>query len=93
MSTQTALPIDRASLTELSKSRKEPEWMTNLRAQALELAESLELPKLEKTRIDRWSLNSYGKYKATGELTGLDQLPEAAKQTRKARIKLSRKTC
>ncbi|WP_284641239.1 Fe-S cluster assembly protein SufD [Paenibacillus silviterrae] len=80
MSTQTALPIDRASLTELSKSRKEPEWMTNLRAQALELAESLELPKLEKTRIDRWSLNSYGKYKAAGELTALDQLPEAAKQ-------------
>jgi Fe-S cluster assembly protein SufD len=79
MSTQTVLPIDRARLVELSKQRQEPEWMTNLRTQALELAESLELPKLEKTRIDRWNLNSYGTYKASQALKGFEELPEAAK--------------
>lgn len=79
MSTQTVLPIDRAGLVELSKSRQEPEWMTRLREQALELAGSLELPKLEKTRIDRWNLQSYGTYKPAAALQSLDQLPEAAK--------------
>ncbi len=50
MSTQTVLPIDRASLVEQSKARREPEWMTALREEALELAGSLELPKLEKNK-------------------------------------------
>lgn len=79
MSTQTILPIDRQTIVELSQSRQEPEWMTNLRAEALELAGSLELPKLEKTRIDRWNLRSYGSYKAEAAWTNLEQLPESAK--------------
>ncbi|MDF2960369.1 MAG: Fe-S cluster assembly protein SufD [Paenibacillus sp.] len=79
MSTNTILPIDRQTIVELSKSRREPEWMTSLRAEALELAGSLELPKLEKTRIDRWNLRSYGAYKAEAALTSLEELPEAAK--------------
>ncbi|OXM84235.1 Fe-S cluster assembly protein SufD [Paenibacillus rigui] len=79
MSTQTILPIDRQAIVELSKSRQEPEWMTNLRAEALELAGSLELPKLEKTRIDRWNLSSYGSYKSEGKIASLDALPESAK--------------
>jgi len=78
MSTQTILPIDRKTIVELSQSRQEPEWMTSLRAEALELAGSLELPKLEKTRIDRWNLRSYGSYKKEAELTGLEQLPASA---------------
>lgn len=53
--------------------------MTALRTEGLALAESLELPKLEKTRIDRWSISSYGSYKKQSELTSLDELPEAAK--------------
>ncbi|MCR8634599.1 Fe-S cluster assembly protein SufD [Paenibacillus radicis (ex Xue et al. 2023)] len=79
MSANTILPIDRQTIVELSKSRREPEWMTNLRAEALELAGSLELPKLEKTRIDRWNLNSFGSYKAEAALTSLEELPESAK--------------
>lgn len=79
MSTQTILPIDHAGLVELSKARREPEWMTGLRAEALELAGSLELPKLEKTRIDRWRLDAYGQYKAAVPLASLEELPEAAK--------------
>ncbi|WP_426451934.1 Fe-S cluster assembly protein SufD [Paenibacillus sp. S-38] len=80
MSTQTVLPIDRSSLVELSKSRQEPEWLTSLRGEALELAGSLELPTLEKTRIDRWSLSSFGTYKASAPMANLGQLPETARQ-------------
>lgn len=79
MSTQTILPIDRQAIVELSQSRQEPEWMTKLRAEALELAGSLELPKLEKTRIDRWNLNSYGTYKSEAQIASLEELPEGAK--------------
>lgn len=78
MSAQTVLPIDRQSVAEQSQARREPEWMTHLRVEALELAESLELPKLEKTRIDRWNLQSFGSYKLNEPLNSLDQLPQAA---------------
>jgi Fe-S cluster assembly protein SufD len=44
----------------------------------LELAETLELPRLEKTRIDRWSISSYGSYKKQAQLSSLDELPEQA---------------
>ncbi|MEF3302296.1 Fe-S cluster assembly protein SufD [Paenibacillus sp. GYB003] len=77
--TQTVLPIDRNSVADLSKSRNEPSWLTDLRLKALELAGSLELPKLEKTRIDRWHLDAYGSYKTPAPLQSLEQLPEAVK--------------
>ncbi|MFD0692522.1 Fe-S cluster assembly protein SufD [Paenibacillus sp. GCM10027628] len=79
MSTQTTLSIDSNAVIELSRSKQEPEWMTSLRTEGLKLAESLELPKLEKTRIDRWSISSYGSYKAQAPLASLDELPEAAR--------------
>ncbi len=79
MSAQTILPIDRNAVMELSRSKQEPEWMTNLRERGLTLAETLELPKLEKTRIDRWSISSYGSYKSQASLASLEELPEAAK--------------
>ncbi|MDF2723927.1 MAG: Fe-S cluster assembly protein SufD [Paenibacillus sp.] len=79
MSTQTVLPIDRNSVADLSKSRNEPSWLTDLRLQALELAGTLELPKLEKTRLDRWQLGGYGAYQQPVQLTGLEQLPESVK--------------
>ncbi|MEK8126827.1 Fe-S cluster assembly protein SufD [Paenibacillus filicis] len=78
MSTQT-LPIDRVSLVEQSKARKEPEWITSLREQALELATTLDWPVLEKTRIDRWNLSSFGTYKQAETLSSLEALPEAAR--------------
>ncbi|WP_127580149.1 Fe-S cluster assembly protein SufD [Paenibacillus koleovorans] len=79
MSTQTVLPIDRDSITQLSARKNEPQWMQDLRVKALESAETLELPKLEKTRIDRWKLSSFGSYKDTAPLAGLESLTGAAR--------------
>ncbi|WJH34781.1 Fe-S cluster assembly protein SufD [Paenibacillus sp. CC-CFT747] len=79
MSTQTILPIDRQSVTERSQASREPEWMTAVRLKGLELAGTLELPKLEKTRIDRWNLEAYGTYRAPGRLNGTEELPEAVR--------------
>lgn len=60
MSTETVLPVDREAVAALSRSKNEPAWLAELRLQALEKAAALELPKLEKTRIDRWNLSAYG---------------------------------
>lgn len=78
MSTQIILPIDRNSITERSVSSNEPEWMAGLREQGLELAGTLDYPRLEKTRIDRWKLDVYGAYIKPNVLSSADQLPEAA---------------
>lgn len=70
-----ALPVGRDSLQALSKSRQEPAWLTELRLEALDLAGTLDLPKLEKTRIDRWNIDSYGEYKEISKVESLDDLP------------------
>ncbi|WP_223068494.1 Fe-S cluster assembly protein SufD [Paenibacillus caui] len=60
MTTQTVLPVEASALTAFSERSSEPAWLKEKRLQALELAGQLELPKLEKTRIDRWNLQNYG---------------------------------
>ncbi|TCZ76130.1 Fe-S cluster assembly protein SufD [Paenibacillus albiflavus] len=77
MTEQAILPIDLASVTELSKVKGEPEWMTTLRSEATELARSLELPKLEKTRVDRWDVHAYGSYKSSAAIASISELPES----------------
>jgi Fe-S cluster assembly protein SufD len=80
MTTQLILPVDRVAIEYRSKSRNEPEWMAQLRLEALELAGQLEWPKLEKTRIDRWSLDQYGAYKEVQTVDALEKLPAQAAQ-------------
>lgn len=79
MTLQTILPIDLATVTDLSKANGEPEWMTLLRSEALELASKSELPKLEKTNIEQWDVHAYGTYKGADKLASTDELPEEAK--------------
>ncbi len=80
MTTETLLPANRDSIQAASKANGEPEWLINLRMRALELAGQLELPKLEKTRIDRWQMDAYGVNKAGQPVTELEELPETVKE-------------
>ncbi|MGF7046608.1 Fe-S cluster assembly protein SufD [Paenibacillus sp. DS2015] len=77
MTTQTILPVDAESLKVISKRNNEPDWLTELRFKALELAAQLELPKLEKTRIDRWNTQAYGKYQEATVIQSLDGVPNS----------------
>ncbi|GIQ69891.1 Fe-S cluster assembly protein SufD [Xylanibacillus composti] len=79
MTTETVLPANRDSIQAASKANGEPEWLINLRVKALELAGQLELPKLEKTRIDRWQIDAYGANKAAQPVAEATGLPEIAK--------------
>ncbi|MNB87759.1 FeS cluster assembly protein SufB [compost metagenome] len=77
MTTQTILPVDAGRLSELSLSSGEPEWLKESRLKALELAGQLELPKLEKMKIERWNINQYGTYKASEAISSLSEVPSS----------------
>jgi len=74
MSVLTVLPVDSDYVRNMSNTLGEPAWVTELRLAALESAAKLDLPKLEKTRIDRWNLGSYGKYKAENRVASTAEL-------------------
>ncbi|MCQ4086912.1 Fe-S cluster assembly protein SufD [Saccharibacillus sp. JS10] len=80
MTLQTILPVQAAQIKEWAETRGEAAWLTARRLEALELAGSLELPKPEKTKLDRWDLSAYGAFKASSTLASRDDLPAATKE-------------
>ncbi|WP_018753343.1 Fe-S cluster assembly protein SufD [Paenibacillus sanguinis] len=76
MTTQTVLPVEAEQLKQISLKQGEPAWLTDSRTKALRLAEGLDLPKLEKTRLDRWNLSNFGDFGAERGNT-LEQLPDS----------------
>lgn len=80
MTTQTILPINAEGLNQLSKQRQEPAWLTENRLKALELAANLELPKLEKMRIERWDIQNYGTAKESAQLASLAEVPASIQE-------------
>jgi Fe-S cluster assembly protein SufD len=76
MSTQMTTPLNRQSVEELSRSKGEPAWLTEQRGNAADLTDSLEWPKPEKMRIDRWNLGKIGNYKQQSDVASTDELPE-----------------
>ncbi|WP_163579290.1 Fe-S cluster assembly protein SufD [Gracilibacillus saliphilus] len=76
MTVETKLPYDQDYVRSFSENRKEPEWMKELRLQALDLAEGLEMPKPDKTSIKRWKFDDY-KHDVAGEsINSINDLPE-----------------
>lgn len=76
MTVGTELPYDKAYIGQFSQDKKEPEWMKTLRLHALEQAETLEMPKPDKTRIGKWNFSKF-KHEATKaeKISSLDNLP------------------
>jgi Fe-S cluster assembly protein SufD len=80
MAIETALPASRDDIVSLAGLRQEPDWLTQLRLEALESASRLELPRLEKMRLDRWHIDSYGKYQPGRAVSSLEDMPAAVKE-------------
>ncbi|WP_077705052.1 Fe-S cluster assembly protein SufD [Virgibacillus dokdonensis] len=75
MTVETKLPYNKEYIEQFSKERNEPQWMLDLRLQALNNAEKLELPKPDKTKIGKWNFTEF-KHTAKGEeITSLQDLP------------------
>lgn len=75
MSTQLTTPTDRGSAETLARGKGEPDWLVSLRGEAAELAGSIEWPKPEKVRIERWNLTAVGSYEAPAAVASLADLP------------------
>ncbi|MFC0300988.1 Fe-S cluster assembly protein SufD [Virgibacillus soli] len=80
MTVETKLPYNKDYVNQFSADRNEPDWMKELRLQALEQAETLEMPKPDKTNINRWNFSRFKHEFGEGEkLTSLEHLPEELK--------------
>ncbi|GGH14285.1 Fe-S cluster assembly protein SufD [Paenibacillus segetis] len=76
MTTQILLPVESDQLKNISLSNGEPAWLTESRVNALGLATELDLPKLEKAKIERWDIQNYGALRQARQETS-QQLPES----------------
>ncbi|WP_099159991.1 Fe-S cluster assembly protein SufD [Virgibacillus ndiopensis] len=75
MTVETKLPYDKDYINQFSQDRREPEWMRVLRLKGLELADTLEMPKPDKTKIGKWNFSHF-KHSAQGDkISSLDSLP------------------
>ncbi|PTX64271.1 Fe-S cluster assembly protein SufD [Melghirimyces profundicolus] len=68
--------FDRQAVTQLSQSQQEPDWLLQRRLNALEQAGRLNLPKLEKTRIDRWNFTNFEPVRQEKAVASTDEMPE-----------------
>ncbi|WP_226669401.1 Fe-S cluster assembly protein SufD [Metabacillus litoralis] len=67
-------------VTSYSKQLGEPDWLTDLRLQALAKLEDLPMPKPDKTKIDKWNFTQFNEHVVTSEkLNSLDELHDDVK--------------
>ncbi|GMB09041.1 Fe-S cluster assembly protein SufD [Thermolongibacillus altinsuensis] len=77
---ETKLPFDQQYVRSFSTERNEPDWLLNVRLQALAKAEELPLPKPDKTKIDQWNFTQFTNHVVeSAPLSSLEELPEAVK--------------
>ncbi|WP_088833075.1 Fe-S cluster assembly protein SufD [Paenibacillus tyrfis] len=76
MSTPT-ISFGRKSAAALAHSKNEPSWLVAWREEAAEWAETLELPKPEKTPIQRWNLDVQGAHRPGQVVSAPAELPQA----------------
>ena len=80
MTTELKLSFDQDYVSSFSKEMGEPTWLTELRLQAMALAETLPLPRPDKTKIDNWNFTQFPKHIVKSEdFTSLNELPEEVK--------------
>lgn len=80
MTTELKLPLDREYISSFSKEMGEPSWLTELRLQAVTVAETLPLPRPDKTKIAKWNFTQFSKHIVkSDDFNSLNDLPEEVK--------------
>ncbi|WP_010647370.1 Fe-S cluster assembly protein SufD [Oceanobacillus massiliensis] len=76
MTVETKFPFDKEYINQFSEERNEPKWMKSLRVNALELAETLEMPKPDKTKIGKWNFSKFKHEFTSGDaVSSIKDLP------------------
>lgn len=77
MTVETKLPFDKDYIEQFSKDRNEPAWMSELRVSALSQANTLEMPKPDKTNIRKWNFKTFKHEFTSGQaVNNTTELPE-----------------
>ena len=79
MTVETKLPYDAQYVSQLSNTLGEPEWLKNIRLEALQKVDQLPLPKADKTKIDNWNFTNFKHGLKNEKIQSLEQLPEEIK--------------
>lgn len=77
MTTGTTIPFSQETVKQLSALLNEPAYFTEFRLNALAKAESLSLPKPDKTNISKWDFFGKEFNVTAGNVPTKDQLPES----------------
>lgn len=73
-------PFDQKYVESFSAGRSEPEWLKTFRLNAYERISQLELPKPDKTKIDKWNFTRFTEHVSEkAPAGGIEQLPEKVK--------------
>lgn len=76
MTVLTEQPYDKTYIEQFSQERNEPEWMKELRLQALEKSDTLDMPEPDKTKIKKWNFSRFKHTNAGEPISSLKDLPE-----------------
>jgi Fe-S cluster assembly protein SufD len=80
MTTETKLPFDKEYVASFSKEKGEPAWLGDLRLKAIENAETLPMPRPDKTRIDKWNFTQFSSHTVESQIfNSLDELAPEVK--------------
>lgn len=81
MTVGTKLSFDKAYIEQFSKDRNEPDWMRQIRLDAIERAETLDMPKPDKTTIRNWNFTDFNHdYKTGDAVSDIKDLPEVLQE-------------
>lgn len=76
-----AVPFDEKVLVGIAEAQQEPAWVRRLREDGLNRYTELPIPKLDKTKIDKWNLDEFIPYKSEATVESIASLPEEVRNT------------
>lgn len=76
MTVETKAQFDRDYITSFSEKNGEPAWLLELRMRGLDESQVLELPKPEKTNIQKWNYTDFTHVVEEASINRVDELPE-----------------
>ncbi|RNB86632.1 Fe-S cluster assembly protein SufD [Brevibacillus nitrificans] len=79
MSVDVQLRFDSEAITEYSKANQEPAWFLEKRLAGLQAAGELQLPALEKTKIDKWNTTEFDPFQTAAKAAAASELSELVK--------------
>ncbi|MGK9044939.1 Fe-S cluster assembly protein SufD [Mammaliicoccus vitulinus] len=81
MATETKLNINIEDIVNYSASQNEPQWMTDLRKESFQNLDKLEMPKPDKTKIDRWDFDTFKTHAVESDtFDSIESLPESVQK-------------